>query len=445
MNPFGRGCPGPGEAKPPPTPTVGSIKRDERDKTNEPLSGSVVQHNREFSLFKQQMRKRSQVRKEYTTKPKSQCSQSGKTFVEVTQKEEKKFRMTKTQTQGRLPIVSPDKGSGMSPMTTLTTLARKSTFFSSKRKKSDDEKWTRDRLISELTGLLSTEALSALQVQQQSEQELRKHLYEALSKQKKFKGNDEETMDVGTLLLDSTMEYVPILSENSTDADIEGLEKHDAILELADFIKKCGKRVNFYTLNASTVEELHANIKVARDDHKRVKQVFPDLTGIDSRWFGPKSERTDQDYEPSEANDDALDDAWADLSDDEITDLKNDSEVCDVNDGDNHEKSKVDLEEEHQKLLQELYTQVENKKAPEIHNPVDDSQWSKEKLSEEILKVGRTIGKTHYYSVLMNSSREYLRKQLHSLLVMQKEAPSKEKETPSKKQNKNEKKTKKRK
>ena len=290
---------------------------------------------------------------------------------------------------------------------------------------------------------MSQSELNELQISKQSEQELRKHLYQAISKQKKSKGNDDGTMDAGTLLFDSTMEYVPTLSENSTDAEIEGLEKHDAILELADFIKKCGKRVNFYTLNASTVEELHTNIKIARDDHKRVKQVFPELSGIDARWFGPKSERTDQDYEPSEAGDDALDDVWADLSDDEITDLKTDIAVCDDNDGASKKKSKVDLEEEHQKLLQELYTQVENKTEPEIHTPVDDSQWSKEKLSEEILKVGRKIGKTHYYSVLMHSSKEYLRKQLHSLLVMQKEKSSKQKETILSKQNKNEKKSKK--
>ena len=80
------------------------------------------------------------------------------------------------------------------------------------------------------------------------------------------------------------------------------------------------------------------------------------------------------------------------------------------------DKTEVSLEEEHQKLLQELYTQVENKRTPVVEPPRDTSRWSKEKLSEEILKIGTKLGQTHYHSVLMNSSREYLRKQLHSLV-----------------------------
>ena len=321
VNPFGRGCPGPGGTKPPPLPIVGSIQSDDIKTTNDPTTGSQKQQFIEKSNKNLVFENVTLVRKTTTNKPKSQCSQSGKTFVDVTSEEENLLKMVP-------PIVSPDKVDTKSTMTKLDSLVRKSTFFSSKRKKVDgDEKWSRERIVRELNGLLTTEEFNELRVQQKSENELRKHLYKVLSNTKKLKGNDEETMDVGNLLLDSTMTYVPILSEHSSDAEIEGLEKHDAILELANFIRKCGKRVNFHNLNDSTLQELHANIKIARDDHKRVKQVFPELSGIDSRWFGPRSERVDQDYEPSEYDEVDLDDAWADLSDDEIQDLETDIEV----------------------------------------------------------------------------------------------------------------------
>ena len=435
MNPFGRGCPGPGGTKPPPPSIVGSTQSDDIETTNDPFieskkQQSIEKPNKNFGLVKDDI-----VRKITTNKPKSQCSQSGKTFVDVTFEEENLKKMVP-------PIVSPDKVNDMSTMTKLDSLVRKSTFFSSKRKKVDgDEKWSRERIVRELTGLLTAEELNDLQVKQKSEQELRKHLYQVLSNTKKLKGNEEETMDVGNLLLDSTMTYVPILSEHSSDPEIEGLEKHDAILELANFIKKCGKRVNFHTLNDSTLQELHANIKIARDDHKRVKQVFPELSGIDSRWFGPRSERVDQDYEPSEYDEVELDDAWDDLSDDEIQDLETDIEVLNSDkvlpDQTSIRQSKdTDLEAEHQKLLQELYTQVENKPVPTLEKPIDSSEWSKEKLSEEILQIGNKIGQTHYYSVLMNSSREYLRKLFHTLLMTQKEKAQKKSQSTLTKENK---------
>ena len=422
-NPFGRGCPGPGGSKPPPGAAVGSLKSDKRDKTNKLSGTSDRQLTAEKCPFKVNIPSNEQVRIRRTEFPKSQCSQSGKTFVQVTEEEKKKKMVMPSTSVAAPPIVSPDKGSKVSPMTTLTSVLPKSSFFSTKRKKTDgDDKLSRERIIQELHSLLSDNEFKEANVTNQSDYALRKHLFKAMSKTKKLKSNETETMDIGTLLLDSTMSYVPTLTEKSTDEDIARLEKHDAILELADFIRQCGKRVNFYELNLSSLEDLHNNIKLARDDHKRVKNVFPELCGVDSRWFGPRSERLDQDYENSDAGDVDLDDAWADLSDNEVDDLKNDintidSETPQKQGSENQKKSKVDLEEEHQKLLQELYTQVENKQGSTFDTPDDTSNWSKEKLSEEILKVGTTLGQTHYHSELMNSSRDYLRKQLHSLLM----------------------------
>ena len=129
-----------------------------------------------------------------------------------------------------------------------------------------------------------------------------------MSSAKKQKGSGEEPMDVGMFLMDSTMTYVPKLSETSTDTDIDGLEKHDAILELAEFIRKCGKRANFHQLNLSSLVDLHRNLKIARDEHKKVKSVFPEMSGVDARWFGPRSDRVDHDYEPSDTSDIDLDD-----------------------------------------------------------------------------------------------------------------------------------------
>ena len=428
-NAFGRAGPGFRGSRPPLRPTKHPFDAQNHDKIDDGTT-LMIQHERKKKLCSQ---RQSIVCTTTIRKKEKNFSQSETTFVEVSDEKSNTVTMVNSRTQAATHIVSPEKANQAPKLVTLEKGKRKSSFLNSKRKKSEsDEKWSRDRIIQELTHLMSEEDLHTFNVEDSTELELRKQLYTVLSSAKKPKNDNNDTMDVGQLLMDSTMEYVPRLSDESTDEEIESLEKHDAILELADFIRKCGKRVNFHSLNSSSVEDLHKNIKIARDDHKRVKLVFPELKGSAASWFGPRGDRTDHDYEPSEQSDDPLDDwdEWDEqLSESEIKDLQEENADKASSNDDNKkqdpDQTDVSLTDEHQKLLQELYTQVENKEMPDIKNRVDTSVWSKEKLSEEILKIGQKVGQTHYHTVLMNSSKEYLRKQFHSLLMTFKEKKNK--------------------
>ena len=222
VNPFGRGRPKPGGLKPPPSHKTDSIRSDisrnddpspgYRNKRLQANIGNVM-HISKVKHF---------LRTQDTTTPLNQCSQSGKTFVEVRTKVEKKLAMAKTVSKSAPPVVSPDKGTAAISMTTLSSNGRKSSFFSSKRKQSDaEEKWTRERIEKELEMLVPQEDLDQLHIKDMSENEIRKEFYKVVSNTKKSKGNDDATMDVGQFLMDSTMLYVPSLNENSTDMEIE--------------------------------------------------------------------------------------------------------------------------------------------------------------------------------------------------------------------------------
>ena len=229
------------------------------------------------------------------------------------------------------PVVTPNKPSPQVKLTNLGVTATSNRFFTSKRKKAEEEHlpWSKDKLIQEVQRLWITDATKKSQTcEHLTEQELRKELYEMMTSSKKQKNKDEATMDIGNLLLDSTMEYIPILDENSTDEDILRLEKHDAILELAHYIQKCGKRANMHQLHEKTLQELQVNLRIARDDHIKVTKVFPELQGENAKWFGPRSERRDQDYEPSVTSESDPKDWWDDcISDDELKELQQDHET----------------------------------------------------------------------------------------------------------------------
>ena len=415
MQAFGRACPWTGGKGPPPNPNKPSVNHIHQTNTNNASTRKFQQAKQKKSIENVTQKLHTSNRRKNSTK----LSQSEKTFVFSNCKQELSINMTKLTNQPAPPIVSPDKNQSKLAvnLTKLTKLTNSSRSSVPKRKQSDsEEKWSREKIISELEVYLSKDNMQELKTK--TEQELRKRLYMEMSDNKKRKGNQTETMDVGKLLMDSNMEYVPMLCEDSTDEEILSLEKHDAILELADFIRKCGKRVNFHKLNQATIEELHENIKIARDDHKQVKMVFPEMKGKDAIWFGPRSEANDHDYEPSFSSDDSMHDSWGDLSVTELDDLETEEVAKEINKDvteESQEKRTTSLKETHEKLFKELLTQVANKDPPSFEKVVNHREWPKEQLVEEIMKISSKVGQVHYHSVLMNNTKEYLSKQLHSL------------------------------
>ena len=400
-NAFGRGSSWAGGTGPSPTNLTANVTSAHSDK---PSSQQLIKYDTHSNRTPTKTSQYILVREKKQNS--NSFPQSFQTFVE---KNSEETSLSKAMTAD----IAPNKQNETTKLSLLGNKKRSSTFLNPKRKKVDEDqtKWTREKLIHEINRIqdASDEDVNLL-----NEQDLRKKLFNLMTNPKKQKKEEGDTMDIGKLLLDSTMDYSPRLCEDSTDAAIQSLEKHDAILELANFIQKCGKRANMHKLNNTSLQELHENLILARDEHKSVKLVFPELSGTDARWFGPKSERNDKDYEPESTGsvDDNLDDWWDNITDNEIENITQEPD------------KKQDLREEHDKLFQQLLQEASKNPQPQIKGPDVTLNWTKEDFTKEIIALGNTLGKPKYSSVLMNTSIERLRAQFDTLTKQVRELQS---------------------
>ena len=432
-NAFGRDSPWHGGTEPP--PTTSNIPFETTTQAETECAPRKL--NRHPPKEKNDQESVIRLRTHRVQKNSSLLSQSFKTFVSPKVKSFRPQNVMSPPTVNKAVNVTPDKPAGPK-LSSIGTKPKPNRFFNAKRKKVDDEptQWTKTKLIEEVSKLWNDdESKNDQQCFDLSEQELRKELYAMVTSSKKHKKKDEVTMDIGGLLVDSTMEYDPMLNENSSDADIECLVKHDAILELANFIQMCGKRANMYQLHEKPIQELHEQLKLARDEHKQVNQVFPELKGEDATWFGPKGERRDRDYEPTDEVDQDSDDWWDDLiTDEELNTLTKEKEET-VQTTDSIKKTSEEtayLQHQHDGLVKKLMNEASKSKVLNVAQPDTTHTWTKDKLASTIIPLGHKLGKTIYYSVLMNQTKTNLRAKLATLQSMLKEKSEKESKSMSK-------------
>ena len=419
-NAFGRGSQWHGGTGPPPTQPD---KRNDQQKHNK-THGESTKMIQQKKNVKMNVNQPNDIRTLTVQQTSIKFSQSLKSFVSIYPKSTTSIKMSPpTANQS---VVTPDKPVTQAKLTSLGKTTISNRFFT-KRKKTDDEctHWTKAKLVEEVTKLWNaSDTKKEMNCNDLTEQELRKELYDIVTSSKKQRHKDDAIMDIGNLLVDSTMEYSPTLSEASTDEEITHLEKHDAILELAHFIQKCGKRANMYHLHDKSIKELHEQLKLARDEHQKVHEVFPELTGNDAKWFGPKSERRDPDYEPSVTSDQDPTDWWDDaISAEELQTIETekDSTVKDNGSIIKTDNEKAYLKLKHDNLYEQLVSEAQKDTLPQITKPNNDHEWTKEKLASTIIPLGKKIGKTVYYTVLMTQTKKRLRAQLATFQSMYKE------------------------
>ena len=428
-NAFGRDSPWHGGTEPPPsssnTPFNSPTHTDLDCVTKTKIQ---LLHNEKIDESPHYDLRTPQVQKNHSI-----ISQSFTSFVSSKESSFRPQNIMSPPSVSKAVNITPDKTQAGTKLTPLGSTKTSNRFFTPKRKKVDEELtlWTKEKLVEEVSKLWKEDETKKDQdCNGLSEQELRKELYVMVTSSKKHKKKEEVTMDIGGLLVDSTMEYSPMLTEQSSDSDIDRLVKHDAILELANFIQMCGKRANMYQLHEKSLQELHEQLKLARDEHKKVQEVFPELQGEDAKWFGPKGERRDTDYEPDDdvVNQDP-DDWWDDLiTDEEINTITNETEETTISAAGiaKTTEEKAYLQQKHDGLLQQLLNEAKKGKMPNITQPDNTHTWTKEKLASTIIPLGQKLGKTVYYSVLMNQTKNSLRAKLATLQTMLKEKKEKE-------------------
>ena len=406
-NAFGRDCPWTGGTGPPPSKSKHATGTPNQEDSRVPISKHMVQ-----KWAQKEDNTPTAIVRVTPMKTKKAFSQSFLTCLKAKQLKSTLEAMKQPSPQA----VTPDKAE-KPQLSVIGTMNRTSTFFTPKRKKSDEDttEWTKEKLTDEIKRHQVSDGQHT-NIDHMNHQELRKTLFQLIST-KKQKKEEEGTMDIGKILMDSTMDYIPNLCEDSTDEEIKSLEKHDAILELANFIQKCGKRANMYKLNNTSLEEIHENLILARDEHKSVKLVFPELQGQDAKWFGPRSDRNDKDYEEGslsskkQLKDAQLDDDWwDDIPVEEIENLHTEEET--------KIDKKAQLQQEHDKLFQQLLNEASKNSEVKPQPPDETLKWNKEQFATAIVTLGKKLGKTIYYSVAMNQTKEKLRAQ-HDTLVKQ--------------------------
>ena len=114
VNSFGRGCPGSGGHKPPPETKKDSTFNNHSNIANELFHSPNGHLGDEIFKKNTAFHQANVVRKSTTTISKNQCSQSGKTFVEVTNYLSQETKMTQAKLAPH--IVTPDKAPNTSPM-----------------------------------------------------------------------------------------------------------------------------------------------------------------------------------------------------------------------------------------------------------------------------------------------------------------------------------------